>query len=604
MPAITTCELNDGRHIPLVGLGTWMIAPAEAKAATVSAISTGYRHIDCAAFYGNEKEVGEGIGEAISSGLVRREDLWVTSKVWITELHEQDVAAACRKTLGDLGLSYLDLYLIHFPTQAKKGATLPLKEEDLDDVPIAETWRAMERLVDEGLVRSIGVANFTTPYLRDLLAVARIRPAVDQVEAHVLLQQPKLREFARQESIHLTSHSTLGSPGSARLRQKGFPSMLELPEVVSIAKRVGVSPAQVLLRWALQSGFSVIPKSVASSRMAENLRAIDVQLSEDEMAELAKLDRSLRPHMPANATCELNDGRHLPLVGFGTWMVAPDQARGALSAAIRVGSRHIDCAAIYGNEKEVGEGIGEAISSGAVRREDLWVTSKVWVTELHEQDVAAACRKTLGDLGLSYLDLYLIHFPTQAKKGATLPLKREDLDDVPIAETWRAMERLVDEGLVRSIGVANFTTPYLRDLLAVARIRPAVDQVEAHVLLQQPKLREFARHEGIHLTAYSTLGSPGSNFLPQGFPNLLELPEVVAIAKRMGATPAQVLLKWALQNGFSVIPKSVTPSRMAENLRAINVQLSEGDMAELAKLNKNTRTIGQLMLAGRSESEF
>eukprot|EP00727_Mastigamoeba_balamuthi_P014474 m51a1_g9651 putative aldo keto diketogulonate reductase (269) ;mRNA; r:1185594-1186516 len=264
----------------------------------------------------------------------------------------------------------------------------------------------------------------------------------------------------------------------------------------------------------------------------------------------------------------------------------------------------IDCASAYANEKEVGEGIGEAISSGVVRREDLWVTSKVWITELHEQDVAAACRKTLRDLGLSYLDLYLIHFPVAVKKGVPYPFKKEDMDDVPLAETWRAMERLVDEGLLRSIGVANFTTPYLRDLLAVARIRPAVDQVEAHLLLQQPKLRELARQENIHLTSYSTLGNLGSQVRPEGFPNLLELPVVATIAKRVGATPAQVLLKWALQSGFSVIPKSVTPSRMGENFRAIDVQLSEEDMAELAKLNRNAHTVGQVFLCGRTEAEM
>eukprot|EP00727_Mastigamoeba_balamuthi_P014458 m51a1_g9637 hypothetical protein (312) ;mRNA; f:1154391-1155507 len=303
-------------------------------------------------------------------------------------------------------------------------------------------------------------------------------------------------------------------------------------------------------------------------------------------------------------TFELNNGRQIPVIGFGTWALRPEEAPTAVSAAIRTGYRLIDGAAFYGNEKEVGEGIGEAISSGAVRREDLWVTSKVWVTELHEQDVAAACRKTLSDLGLSYLDLYLIHWPLATKKGTTIPIKKEDLDDVPIAETWGAMERLVDEGLVRSIGVANYSVAHLRDLLAVARIRPAVNQVELHVLLQQPKLREYARHEGIHITSYRTLGNPGSSWNPEGYPNLLELPEVTAIAKRVGATPAQVLLQWALRNGLSVVPKSAKPARMAENLKAVDVQLSEEDMAALAKLDRHARTTGSFFYAGRTESEF
>eukprot|EP00727_Mastigamoeba_balamuthi_P014456 m51a1_g9635 hypothetical protein (273) ;mRNA; r:1151171-1152252 len=267
-------------------------------------------------------------------------------------------------------------------------------------------------------------------------------------------------------------------------------------------------------------------------------------------------------------TTQLSNGHHIPL------------AKGVVTTAIRAGYRHIDCAPVYGNEKEVGEGIEEAIRSGTVRREDLWVTSKVWVTELREKDVATACCKTLGDLGLSYLDLYLIHFPVAIKRGVSYPFKKEDLDGVPIAETWRAMERLVDEGLVRSIGVANYSVAHLRDLLAVARIRPAVDQVEAHVLLQQPKLREFACQENIHLTSYSTLGNPGSSFRPT------------------------VLLKWALQSGFSVIPKSVSPSRIAENFHTVDLHLSEEDMADLAKLNRNARMMGVGFISGLTESEI
>eukprot|EP00727_Mastigamoeba_balamuthi_P014459 m51a1_g9638 putative aldo keto diketogulonate reductase (312) ;mRNA; f:1156049-1157447 len=308
--------------------------------------------------------------------------------------------------------------------------------------------------------------------------------------------------------------------------------------------------------------------------------------------------------MSAIPTYQLSNGRRMPAIGFGTWKLQRSEASGAVAAAIAAGYRLIDCAAVYGNEREVGAAMGEAISSGAVGREDLWVTSKVWITELSEKDVAAACRRSLADLGLSYLDLYLIHWPLAIKKGAALPIKREDIDDIKLAETWRAMERLVDEGLVRSIGVANYSVAHLRDLLAVARIRPAVDQVEAHVLLQQPKLREFARKEGIHLTSYSTLGSGDSPMRPKDYPSLLELPEVKAVAARVGATPAQVLLKWALQSGFSVIPKSVSPSRIAENLHAVDVHLNEADMVELSKLDRHARTAGAAFYAGRTESEF
>ncbi|EME30405.1 aldo/keto reductase [Galdieria sulphuraria] len=270
----------------------------------------------------------------------------------------------------------------------------------------------------------------------------------------------------------------------------------------------------------------------------------------------------------ATPAAVLNTGAKVPLVGFGTWKAEPGRVGEAVRTALEAGYRHIDCAAVYGNEKEIGQVFKEIFSSGKVKRSDVFVTSKLWNTCHKKEHVIEACKQTLKDLQLDYLDLYLIHWPC-AFEFAGLPITEENtipknkkgeiaFAKVPLQETWKAMEELQKQGLVKAIGVSNYRIVELLDLLSYCEIVPAVNQIEVHPYNQRKDLKEFCESRGIHVTAYSPLGS--------GKEGPLQDSVVRSISEKLGKTPAQVLLAWGLQRGTSVIPKSVTPTRIKENL--------------------------------------
>jgi alcohol dehydrogenase (NADP+) len=281
-------------------------------------------------------------------------------------------------------------------------------------------------------------------------------------------------------------------------------------------------------------------------------------------------------------TPRLPTGAPLQPIGLGTWKSTPGEVGAAVATAIELGYRHIDCASIYGNEAE----IGVALEECGVPREELWITSKLWNSSHAAGDVRPALDKTLSDLRVDYLDLYLIHWPVAQKPGVVIPESGADfvsLDDIPVAETWGAMEAAADAGLARHIGVSNFSVLKLERLLADARIPPYMNQIEMHPYLQQPEMLAFCNAHDIKLTAYAPLGSENKA--------LLEDATVGAVGIRNDCTPAQVLLAWGVQRGTSVIPKSVHRDRLAQNLAAGNVALSEDDMAELAALDRAHRFI-------------
>jgi alcohol dehydrogenase (NADP+) len=290
------------------------------------------------------------------------------------------------------------------------------------------------------------------------------------------------------------------------------------------------------------------------------------------------------------------NGDQMPILGLGTWKSEPGKVYAAVREAIRLGYRHIDCALVYGNEIEIGHAISDAINEGQVTRNDLWITSKLWSNSHGRDNVHSALTKSLHDLGLAYLDLYLIHWPIPIKPGALFASSAADFEApaaVPIRSTWEGMEAAVTAGLTRHIGVSNFSVKKLRDLLSHCRIKPEVNQVELHPLLQQHELVDFCRSQGIHVTAYSPLGSSDRpDFLKApDAPVLLDNPVIRAIADGHGCTSAQVLLAWQLQRGISVIPKSVTPLRLRENLAAAEIDLSQADLDQIAGLDQHYRLV-------------
>ncbi|CAL9284961.1 putative oxidoreductase_MSMEI_2347 [Streptomyces sp. SudanB66_2053] len=258
----------------------------------------------------------------------------------------------------------------------------------------------------------------------------------------------------------------------------------------------------------------------------------------------------------------LNNGVEMPQLGFGVWQVPDAEAETAVAAALEAGYRSIDTAAIYGNE----EGTGKAIARSDVPREDIFVTTKVWNSDHGYDSTLKAFDASLAKLGLDYVDLYLIHWPTPARDR--------------YVDTYKAFEKLLSDGRARAIGVSNFLPEHLERLIRETSVVPAVNQIELHPHLQQAAAREYHAEQGIATEAYSPLGSGKG---------ILEIPAIVAIAQKHGRTPAQVVLRWHLQLGNVVIPKSVTPSRIEENIDVFGFTLDAEDLAAISALNEDRR---------------
>jgi aldehyde reductase len=257
------------------------------------------------------------------------------------------------------------------------------------------------------------------------------------------------------------------------------------------------------------------------------------------------------------------NGAAIPALGFGTLISDPVVTRTAVTIALQVGFRHLDCAERYGNEREVGEAIREALDSGVLRRQDLFVTTKLWNNNHRPERVGPALRASMDRLGLDYVDLYLIHTPFAFRPGDDQEPRDADGkliydDEVTLIETWRALEEQVDAGATRAIGLSDASIARLSEVLDGARIRPAVIQVEAHPYLPQWELLESCQQHGVVLLAFAALGHGIK-------PRVLDDPIVVDIARRTGKTPAQVLLAWALQRGTALLTTAKTPNRIREN---------------------------------------
>lgn len=297
-------------------------------------------------------------------------------------------------------------------------------------------------------------------------------------------------------------------------------------------------------------------------------------------------------------------GLKMPLTGFGAWKVPKETCADTIYNAIKSGYRLIDGAQDYANEVECGQGVKRAIDEGIIKREDIFITTKLWNTFHAKEHVEKMVRKSLEDWGLEYFDLFLIHFPlafqyvdpaeryppgllSDTEKGVTY------FEKVPISETWAALEECVKKGLVKHIGISNFNAALIRDLLNYAKIPPSVLQIEHHPYLTQEALINYVKSEGIAITAYSTFGP--QSFIEMGHPDanknvlVLEHPDIKAIADKYGKSTAQVVLRWATQREIAVIPKSNNQGRLEQNLQNSSFDLTEDEIKKISSLNINLR---------------
>jgi alcohol dehydrogenase (NADP+) len=286
----------------------------------------------------------------------------------------------------------------------------------------------------------------------------------------------------------------------------------------------------------------------------------------------------------------------MPMLGLGTWKSAKGEIYQTVRKALEIGYRHFDCALIYGNENEIGQAISDAIDNKEITRNELWITSKLWNNRHKKEDIQSSFEVTLESLKLEYLDLYLIHWPIALKYEVNYPQNGSEMVDlmhIPLSETWQGMISLKENQLTKHIGVSNFSIKKITQLIDETGICPEALQLELHPFLQQKKLLDFANTNNIVLTGYCPLGSADrpANRITTGEPKLFENKTIIEIANSKGITPAQVMLSWAVNRGTSVIPKSVNPQRLKENLEAADIELSTSEMQKINDLDLHYRYI-------------
>lgn len=324
-----------------------------------------------------------------------------------------------------------------------------------------------------------------------------------------------------------------------------------------------------------------------------------------EMSNLNRVPEQVAPlYVPTRA---LYTGAKIPSIGLGTFgsdKYSGQEIADAVLSAAEVGYRHFDCASVYGNEHLIGQSLHKIMQRG-IRREDLWVTSKLWNDKHAEQDVIPAFQKSLQDLRLDYLDLYLIHWPFPNYHAPGVSVDSRDPHAKPyihenFMRTWRQLEKLVRQGLVRHIGTSNVTIPKLKLILRDAEIKPAVNEMELHPHFQQPELYQFVQEQGIVPVGYSPIGSPSRPERDRTSDDTVDMddPVISEIARRHNLHPAVVCLKWGVQRGHVVIPFATKRAQYVSNLQGIaGPPLSDAEMRAIATIDKNCRLIkGQVFL--------
>jgi len=298
MTTIPTIDLGNGVKMPVLGLGTWQAEKEKVVQVVKDAIDLGWRHFDGAYDYDNEAGVGQAIQDKIREGVVERKDIFITSKLW-NIFHRQDlVVPALQTSLNLLGLEYVDLYLIHWPMAFKEGSVKEPRDQNgkiiYSEVSLSDTWKGMEECLKLGLCRAIGISNFNREQVDKILDSCSVKPVLNQIEINPYLSQRKLVDYCKEKGIAVTGYSPFASPERPECLQTSDPKVLEEPKLAIIGTKYGKSPAQIILRWMVQRGLAVVPKTVSKGRLSENLKIFDFTLSDEEMDEIYSLNCNRR----------------------------------------------------------------------------------------------------------------------------------------------------------------------------------------------------------------------------------------------------------------------------------------------------------------------
>ncbi|CAG2112657.1 unnamed protein product [Medioppia subpectinata] len=523
-----TLRLNSGYDCPLVGIGTGGFrtgGPPQGKVAIQlihDAIDSGYRHIDTASAYGNEKAIGQAVTEVLAKGVLKRQELFITTKLMPNPTNTRDeTLKSVQLSIQNLNTSYVDLMLIHMPS---------------DDLAVNDkVWSALEEAVAQKLIRSIGVSNFNAQQIDSLLKNAKVVPAMLQVESHPQVNQRQLISYSDKHGIHLTAYSPLGAG-----------TLIKNPTIVSIGKSHNKSAATVMIRWQVQRGVAAIPKSLKLNYIKENIDVFDWTLTDNEMK-----------------TFRLNNGVDCPVIGLGTggFDGAPqgELVKQMVRDAIDVGYRLIDTAAYYGNEEAIGDAVNEVITNGKVRREELFISTKVFLLigqsiPISRAETVENVRIGIQKLNQTYVDMILFHFPSES-------------DEIN-REVWSGLEDALNQGLVRAIGVSNFNVQQLESLIQTANVLPAMNQIESHPQLSQRQLLDYCSRYKIRVTAYSPLGAG----------TLISNSKLISIGNKYNKTSAQVMIRWQIQRGVVAIPKSTKADRLRDNFNVFDFSLTDEEM--------------------------
>ncbi|KAF4023316.1 hypothetical protein G4228_015321, partial [Cervus hanglu yarkandensis] len=636
-------KLNDGHFIPVLGFGTAEskeFLKSEALEVTKFAIEVGFRHVDSAHLYQNEEQVGQAIRSKIADGTVKREDIFYTSKLWCTFLRPELVRPALEKSLKNLQLDYVDLYIIHFPLAMKPGEEFFPKDENgkliVDSVDLCHTWEALEKCKDAGLTKSIGVSNFNHKQLEKILNKPglKYKPVCNQVECHPYLNQSKLLDFCKSHDIVLVAYGALGSQRIKGWVNLNHPVLLEDPVLCAIAKKHKQTPALVVLRYQIQRGVVVLAKSYNKKRIKENIKVFDFELSLDDMKAIDGLNRNIRYYefliclkvwlpVTQNKPWALSPDMHTLLTDLNIILKRTKRFIGLIAAIMGIFAiwpttllyilksykqKSLAYSMLLLDYYQPGDELSPKDENGKLIFDSvdlshtwecswdvnflLFITCKgrrkyqfTYSEEKQAMDPKGQKVK-LNDghfipvLGFgTYAPPELVR-PALEKSLKSLQLDYVDLYIMHYPLALKALEKCKNVGLTKSIGVSNFNHKQLEKILNKPglKYKPVCNQVECHPYLNQRKLLDFCKSHDIVLVAYSALGSQRvKGWVNLNHPILLKDPVLSAIAPKHKKTPALVALHTRYNVGLWFWP------------RMFDFELTPEDMKTIDGLNRNIR---------------